>query len=236
MIRISFIIWLVISSFVCFAQYKDAGMWTDATFVSAINKKLDLAFSPEIRLNENITRISRIFADLGLQYKLNKHVQASLTSRTGFAQLTDVYQARQRFQFGVGYKIKLHDFSFAITTRWQLATRANTPENDPDLITTIRNKIAVKYSGMKKMDFSTSFELFNKSNLYNSFALQNWRWVASAERKLNKRNFLSIGYLIQKSMLVSPQEIDFVVLVSYQHNLNWKKKKGEKEENPEPSE
>ena len=211
-------------------------MWTDATVVAAINKKLDFAFSPEIRLNENISRISRIFADLGLQYKLNKYFQASLTYRSGFAHLVEVYQSRHRFQFGVGYKMKLHDFSFALTTRWQLATRANTPENDPDLITTVRNKIAVKYSGMKKMDFSTSFELFNKSNLYNSFALQNWRWIVSAERKLNKRNFLSIGYLIQKSILDSPQEIDFVILVSYQHDLKWKKNKGGKEVGTKPSE
>ncbi len=227
---------LFFSSLVSFSQYKDAGMWIDASAVGELNKRLEFSFAPEIRLNENLSRISRLFADIGLQYKLNKHFHTALTYRTGFAQLTDEYQMRNRVQFGIGYKKKLRDFSLALSSRWQLATRANMPENDPDLKTTFRNKISVKYSGVKKIDFSTSFELFNNSNQYSSFTLQNWRWTVSAERKLNKLNYLSLGYLIQKSIDDSPQEMDFVVLVSYQHNLKWKKKKGDKEEDSEPTE
>ena len=84
-------------------------------------------------------------------------------------------------------------------------------------ITIIRNKFGVKYEGVKKYTFSTSYEFFNSVALVNRLEWQNWRWTIEAERKLNKRNFISLGYLIQKDLKSSVPASDFVVLVGYKH-------------------
>ena len=70
---------------------------------------------------------------------------------------------------------------------------------------------------MKKYTFSTSYEFFNSVALVNRLEWQNWRWTIEAERKLNKRNFISLGYLIQKDLESSVPATDFIVLVGYKH-------------------
>ncbi len=213
--------------FIATAQFNDAGMWTSFSCSVDLNKKWQVAASPEVRLNENLSRLSRAFVDLGAQYKYNKHLFLSLTYRGGTAQLQDYFESRQRLQFGVAYKDKIHDFSFSIQSRWQAAVRAFSPESDADFITTIRNKAQVKYTGLKGIDLATSFELFNNTKHYQQFVLQNWRWVASAEKKINKTNSISLGYLIQKDLLSSPQKIEYVVLLAYQISLERKKEEKE---------
>ncbi len=209
------------------AQFKDAGMWTDFTCSVDLNKKWQVAASPEVRLNENFSRVSRAFVDLGAQYKYNKHLFLSLTYRGGAAQLTDYFETRQRLQFGVAYKNKIHDFTLALQSKWQAAVRSLSPESDADFITTMRNKLQVKYTGLKGIDLATSFELFNNTKQYQQFVLTNWRWIATVDKKINKTNSISLGYLIQKSLLDSPQKIDYVLLLSYQINLERKKEKKE---------
>lgn len=215
------------------AQYKDAGMWLDAGLSMQLSKRLEVSVNPEIRLNENISRISRAFADLGLQYKFSKYFFTTFTYRSGIAQTRFGPDLRQRMQFGIGARGRVEDFTVTLQTRWQGQITSISAESDADFVTTLRSRIQVKYSGLKKTDLSTSFETFNTTSIYQNFDLTNWRWMANLERKLNKRQSLTIGYLIQKSLTDSPMEMDYVFLLSYQYSLNLRKKEEEKNDSPE---
>lgn len=210
------------------AQYKDAGMWTDLSCSFEPTKKWQLSASPEIRLNENLSRLSRAFVDFGAQYKYKKHFYLSATLRVGAAHIQDYFEARQRLQLGIAYKDKIGDFSFAVQSRWQAAVRPAASENDADFTTTMRNKAQLKYTGLKGVDLGTSIELFNNTQQYQQFQLQTWRWVINVDKKINKQNSIALGYLIQKNIVESPQEMDFVLLLSYQITFEQKKENEKK--------
>ncbi|MFN0031343.1 MAG: DUF2490 domain-containing protein [Flavobacteriales bacterium] len=213
------------------AQFKDAGMWTSLALSAELSKKLEVSISPEVRLDENITRLASAFTDAGAQYKFSKRLSISATYRGGVRRNDLFFDPRQRLQLGVALKKKWNDFTFTYQPRWQFAIANFAGESDADFVTTVRNRFKVNYSGLKKTDISTSFETFNATENNTNLALQNWRWIGEVERSLNKSQSLSVGYLVQKSLHDSPQEMDFVLLVSYQLQLDLKKK-GDKNDEP----
>lgn len=211
------ILFIFLSCFLS-AQEKDAGLWTGIGLSYDVNKKLEVSISPEFRLEENISRVGSVFCDFGAEYKLGNGFFATATYRGGAKNRIDYFQTRQRLQLGLGYKWKSEDFSISYALRYQGSIQGGlSGDSDADFITIIRNKFAVKYEGVKKYTFSTSYEFFNSVALVNRLEWQNWRWTIEAERKLNKRNFISLGYLIQKDLKSSVPASDFVVLVGYKH-------------------
>jgi hypothetical protein len=206
------------------AQENDAGLWTGIGLSYEVNNKFELSVAPEFRLEENISRIGSAFCDVGAEYKLGNGFFATMTYRGGAKNRIDYFQTRQRLQLGLGYKWKADDFSLSYALRYQGSIQGGLAgDSDADFITIIRNKIGVKYEGVKKYTFSTSYEFFNSASSSNPLEWQNWRWTIEVERKLNKRNFVSLGYLIQKDLVSSVPSSDFVVLVGYKHIFKKKK-------------
>jgi len=218
------------------AQYRDAGMWASFSANVDYKKRWEFSISPEMRLNENYSRVARLFADVGAQYKFSKQFFVTATYRGGARNAGDGFESRQRFQVGLGLRHKWNDFTITYQPRFQVSLEPHSSESDADFATTMRNKLQVKYEASKKMEYSTSFELFSNTAQYQQFVLQNWRWIAEAERRINKRNSVSLGYLIQKSLLDSPQELDYVLLLSYQVNLTTGKNKKKKQDEDLPEE
>jgi hypothetical protein len=193
-----------------------------------VKKRLELSLGTEARLNENITQLSSAFTDLGAQYKINKQIYATATYRLGTKSSGDFYELRQRFQLGLQFKKKWNDFTLAYQPRWQASVTNNQGESDADFVTIIRNRFKIQYGGIKKTNISTSYEFFNLASQYTPFLWRGWRWVTEVERDITKNSSASLGYLIQKNLLSSPQEMDFVFLLSFQQKLKWKSKSKEK--------
>jgi hypothetical protein len=61
--------------------------------------------------------------------------------------------------------------------------------------------------------------MFNSISAYQDLALTNWRWTAQVSRKITKKQTVVAGYLIQRDLTESPQEMDYVILVSYKVEL-----------------
>ena len=225
---------LVVFTFIpvwALAQYRDAGLWSSVSASAQVSKKFQINLAAEIRLSENLSQLSRAFSEVGVEYKLRKWLDGSLTYRGGTANNQSSYDYRQRLQFGLAAKKKFDDFALSLQTRWQLGINGPNSDSDSDFYTTLRNKFQFKYTGLKNLDLATSYEIFNNSGAYQSLILQNWRWVISAEKKINKKNYLSVGYMIQKGLLDSPQELDFIILVNYKIEFDLRKK----DKNPEES-
>lgn len=203
-----------------YGQYKDAGMWASGQLEYAFNKKTEFSFSPEIRLNENYTRWRNIFSDVSVSYKLQKGLSAEFTYRFGYRNnVVDGISYRQRLQFGLGYKIKWRDFSFSWLSRYQASVVAAGSDRDADFITNWRNKFSVRFDGVKKYEFSSAFEFFHGQAEGNVLYWQDWRWTGAVERKINKRNYIGVGYLIQKDLTAAIPAYDFVTTLNYKYVL-----------------
>ncbi len=213
-------------------QYMDAGMWASGKVDYSLNKKTELSFSPEIRLNENLTRWRNLFADLGASYKLQKGLSAEFTYRFGYR--NNVFEGitfRQRLQFGLGYKTKWNEFTFSWLTRYQASLVAIGAERDADFVTSWRNKFGVRYGGIKKLELTSAFEFFHGDSNGEPLYWQDWRWTMEAERKINKRNYFSAGYLIQRDLSAAIPSVDYVITLSYKYILT---AKGDSEKDKAP--
>ncbi|MFM9985679.1 MAG: DUF2490 domain-containing protein [Flavobacteriales bacterium] len=217
------------------AQINDAGLWTGVSLNSEVKKDFELSFSPEFRLDENLTRLSSYFMDIGSQYKLNKNLSFSAGYRIGGRNSGDFYNLRQRVQVGLTLKKKVKDFTLSWSPRWQGSIQGVGIENDGDFITTLRNRFKAVYGGIKKYEISSSFEFFNSTSAYSPPYLQNWRWILNLERDLKKGQSFSVGYLVQRDLTESPMEMDFVFLLNYSIRMDIYKKKVEKKDEEKKS-
>lgn len=215
---------------------KDAGLWAGYTFNLKYKKKWEFAVNPEIRFNNNLSQLSRVMADIGLEYKPNKTFFAGISYRTSTRVEDDWQDTRERIQFGLGVKHEWRLFTFSFQPRYQASLQQVSSDGDADFETTLRNKLTIKYDINKKLNVSNSFELFNNSTPGMELRLENWRWKGDIGYDINKRNSMSVGYMIQKAIYKSPQEMDFVFLVSYKTELNLSKKAKKEGENPTPVE
>jgi hypothetical protein len=194
-------------------------LWMDVGFSRELGERFELAMSPEVRLNENLSRWSRLFADVSLEYKHNKHISLSATYRGGAGNDGVHVDGRHRVQYGLGLKHKWKDWTLHYQSRLQFALNAAWSDADVDFNTTWRNRITLKYGGLKKTDLATAYEVFNSVSAYQELAITNWRWTAQVARKINKKQSVALGYLIQRDLTESPQHLDFVFLLSYKVEL-----------------
>ena len=217
--RISLVVALLLGAARMFAQTKDAGLWMDFGFSHEMGDRFELTVSPEIRLDENLTRWSRLFADASLEYKYNKHFSLSAAYRGGVGNDGVHVDGRHRMQYGLGVKHKWNDWTVQYHSRVQFSLNAAWSDADADFNSTWRNRISVKYGGLKKTDLATSYEIFNAVSAYQELAWTNWRWTAQVTRKISKKQSAALGYLIQRDLTNSPQHLDFVILLSYKVEL-----------------
>jgi hypothetical protein len=207
----------------------DAGLWTGMSIGLDLRKGLKWEIAPQIRFDQNMSRVSGAFSDFGIEKKLHDNLDLSIEYRGGLRRNDDFYEGRHRFSTGLSAKADLKDFRFSYTIRYQLSPRLNGGEGDVDLKNVLRQKFGLKYGGIKKYEIATSFEVFADGD---EAGFSDWRWQGSVERKFSKRKFLSLGYLIQKNLY--DLNMDFVVVVSYKYELKSFKKSKEEEPAPQP--
>jgi hypothetical protein len=205
------------------AQYtQDAGGWFSSK-VSFDGKDGRVFYvAPELRLDENLTRVSGAFSDFGVQQKVMKGVQLQAEFRTGIRQDWEYLSYRQRLGLGLSGEINIGDWELGILLRqqWGQSNFDFSDKVDLDTRTVSRARASVKYAYSKKLNFYTSHELFfNTTDL----AYTSWRWQGGLNRELNKNQSLKVGYLIQQDQRSGEQ--DFVVTAGWVYQFKrWKEK------------
>jgi hypothetical protein len=207
----------------------DAGLWTGLSIGLDLGKGLNGEIAPQLRFDENMSRVSGVFSDFGIEKKIHDNLDLSLEYRGGLRRNDDFYEGRHRFSSGLTAKTDIKEFRLAYTIRYQLSPRLSGGEGDVDLKNVLRQKVGLKYGGIKKYEFATSFEVFIDGE---ETGFSDWRWQGSVERKFSKRKFLSLGYLIQKNLY--DLDMDFVVVVTYKYDLKSFQKSKEEEPTPQP--
>lgn len=206
-----------------YSQVRDAGLWMDVNNKFDVGKGLDANIDPEIRMDENITRLNSFISDFGLTKKISPYFSAQAEYRIGAKREETWYNLRHRIALRLTAKKDVGNFTLSLAGRYQLATHNAGTSDDLDLRNTRRLKATVKYGGIKKWDIASSFEGFNETEYT---LLSDWRWQINLERKISKKKSVTFGYQIQKE--ISSQDMDFIFLLSYKYE--WDKKKKKKEE------
>jgi hypothetical protein len=199
------------------AQEVDNGLWLSPSVEYRGIKKLELTVAPELRWDEDISRLRTRQVDLKARYDFKKGYFAGLSLRIGAIQRNSGWQPRQRIQLNGGKRWKPGDFRIGYTTKVQFTFSGQTRTRDADLNSNFRNKLAVSYAGIKKFTPGISYELFHGLSGRDFLELQDWRFVIEGEFKINKRNYVGLGYLLQQEIQRGIDQRDRVILISYKH-------------------
>jgi len=200
-----------------FAQEIDNGFRFNPSLEYKGLKKVDLEISPELSWDEDVTRLRSRQVDLKGRYNLKKNYFVGLSISFGSVQRNSGLQPRQRIQLNAGKKWKPGDFRIAYTTKIQFSFSSQTRSRNADFNSNWRNKLRLAHSGIKKFTPGISFELFHGLRDGEFLDLQDWRFVIDGEYKIDKRNFIDLGYLIQQEIQPGIDQRDRVILLSYKY-------------------
>jgi hypothetical protein len=214
-----------IASLKAFSQEKDFGVWSSAELGYEVIDDLDVSVSPELRWDQNVTRLRNRQIDFKAKYKLPSDIFFVAAYRVGGIQRNSGWQERKRIQMGGGVKYKMNDFVGTFTTRFQRAVSERTRTRDADLNTNWRNKFAITYKGIKKFDVGVSYEFFHGTQEGEFLDWQDWRFVIEGEYKINKRNYISAGFLVQNEFQIGVDQRDRVLFFGYRHEIKRPSKK-----------
>ncbi|MFN5355425.1 MAG: DUF2490 domain-containing protein [Bacteroidota bacterium] len=201
------------------AQEIDRGLWLNPSVVYKGLKKVDLELSPELRWDQDLTRLRTRQVDLKARYDLKRGYFAGMSLRLGAIQRNSGWQPRQRIQFNGGKKWKPGDFRIGYTTKIQFTLSGQTRTRDADLNSSFRNKLSLNYVRIKKFTPCVSYELFHGLSEEAFLQFQDWRFILEGEYKINKRNSIGLGYLLQQQIRTGIDQRDKVILINYQHTI-----------------
>lgn len=192
----------------------DAKLWTGISISKAIDD-FEFTFSEDVRFDENMTHVDKVFSELGVEYKIVKGLYGGANYR--FSRDNDYtsknYNIRHRFDLSLTLKHKYENFRFSFRTKYQ--TKNATPEeNSP---TFSRNKLAVKYKLENDFTPFISYEFyyqFNEEKIINRTRLS----LGSAY-KINKKSALKFFYLFENRFNVKSLKHNHIYGISYSFEL-----------------
>lgn len=203
-----------------FPQYfdDDAAIWLKVELEKKVTNNLVIQLTTQCRINNNVSQIGQLAADIGLRYKLNKHLKLMADYVYREAQLLDGnYLSIHQFYTGVIFKQQFQRFTFRY--RLRLQTRFKEDEIASEVIwpaSVIRNKFTLKYELTKLWDIYTAYEL--SSPLYNPASLyfNRSRTYVGAAYQLNKSSTIETYFMLQRRYTYNNQPArDFVYGVNY---------------------
>ena len=208
--------------------YSDAGMWNTFSINYAWNKRVTLLFTEEFRLRENYSRLNLFYTNLGVEYKVSRHVKTNLVYRwINKYQEDNTFSFRHRLQWDITAKAFYKKFTLAYRHRLQVEARnIYTSENGrlpewysrhkADLSYDLNNKISPYVS------VETRYQLFDPRNEESDRTWHRIRFQGGVDYTYSKKSKFGIYYLIQKEFNVSASEDIYITGLEYTLNLKRK--------------
>lgn len=194
------------------AQVNDAGAWLSLNFEKKITSSLSFNLSEELRFNENLTELGTFFSDAGISYKIKDFLKISGNYRfINKKRFDNSYSYRHRYYFDLGLKKKIKPLEVLLRLRFQSQYKdifssadGMTPEDY------LRTKLTVKMKIKKSFSPYLYGELFNPLNNPKNKNIDNIRYCAGLEYKINRRYMVDIFYMIQAERNVKNPKTDFL--------------------------
>ena len=207
-----------------FSQYfdDDAAIWLKIELKKKVTNNLALQLTTQCRINNNLSQVGQLAADVGLRYKLNKHLKLIADYVYREAQMLDGnYLSVHQFYTGVIFKQQFQRFTFRY--RLRLQTRFKEDEIASEVIwpaSVMRNKFTLKYELTKLWDIYTAYEL--SSPMYNPALLYftRSRTYVGAAYHLSKSSAIETYFMLQRRYTYNNQPArDFVYGVNYLYSF-----------------
>lgn len=213
MIKKLLLILLIFPLFLEAQIVSDAKLWTGVTVSKKVND-FDFSFKNQIRFNENMSHLYKVFSDLGAEYKITKGLYAETNYR--FNRYNDYetsnYAIYHRFSLGLAYKHKVNLFRFAVKNRIQYATSKSNKIKG----TINRTKFTITYKANDQFRPYAFYELFY---LFNSGYIVATRFSLGAKYAINKNNSIKAYYFFEDTYNISNLKHNHIWGLSYSIKL-----------------
>jgi len=214
----TFKLFLTVAFFVpvmALGQFTDGGVWAGVSLKKDLPNGFDLGVDIQGRTEIMASHLATVFTDVEGSYKVNKWLKTSVTYRFGLLNSLEGYQAtRHRFALDVKVDRDFGKPKFDFRVRYQAGQRSTSEEGISDLRDGIRYRLKGQIKLIKKTELASSFECFQSLDL-TRHSLTDWRWKLEVERKVKKRQYVSVGYLLQREMNTNDPLTEHVVTVGY---------------------
>jgi hypothetical protein len=208
-------------SIFCFCLFLNTFSQRTSTFenwfsASAQNKVQDVTFTIEQGWRVREMYMSRQnYTDLNIAYKLNKHFNFSggyrLALKTSMFNLTKV---NHRLYIDATGSYDLGEVELSLRTKFQYTNLGQEDDIDLPSETFFRNRIKAKIKISDVVSVNASYEMLLIMAPAFKLITEN-RPAIEAQFKLNKKNSLSVGYLIRNYVQVENPLNVHVVAVDY---------------------
>jgi len=179
---------------------QDFGVWVGLIVKKDLPKKFEISLEQQFRTCLNSTRMDAYWAELGVNYKLNKHFKLNGNLRY----IHDI-QKHKAAENSLRYNLDI-EFRKKIKKKYQLSYRLRYQQKFIDLLqrqrttiaekaSAIRNKIKFLLKYKKAHHFYLSTELFVRSKVFREAYLDKLRFNLGDKIKTNVGQFnIAFGY------------------------------------------
>jgi hypothetical protein len=197
-------------------QTRDAGLWAGFTLDFDLKKKFHAGADVQSRWNENITEARSNFIQPWISKDWTDDFSTLFSYRIAARRTLDnIYEGRDRANLDLKYKIKLRDIKIQYRIRLQRELGIFDTERAVNAQSAHRHRIKFGYGINKKFDVSVLGESFFSADKNQEQTLTDLRFKTSVKYKVKKRNYFSVGYLIQKEYNAVNPVMDFNVVIGY---------------------
>ena len=206
---------LLLFPFITKAQVvSDARLWTGVSVSKKIND-FEFSFSEELRFDENVSHIDKVFSEIGAKYKIIKglYTHANYRWSRDNDYETVNYEMNHRIDFGLTYKYKIGKTRLSWRAKYQV-TSASPEENSPKIL---RNKFAANYKFNNKFIPFIAYEFYYQFN--DEKVINRTRIAFGTSYKLNDMSSLKFSYMYENKFNVKYLKHNHVYGVSYSIDL-----------------
>ena len=204
-ITITRILLLVCFPLLVLSQEKDFQTWMSISATKKIAKKTNVLFKEGIRFRENSTIRSKVFSDLRIKRKYNKHFSFALGYR-----FSNVWDNRLNLNYNnriysdIYYKKKIKKrFLLNIRARWLTQGNINGYSD------VFRNKSSISYN-IKKTKLQPEFSL-EYFYYFDSMTIEKLRYTFILSFPISKNLDTDISYRIEKDIITNKPEILYII-------------------------
>jgi Protein of unknown function (DUF2490) len=214
------------------AQY-DAEVWENIYLEKNITPKLVARLNEEGRVTENVGHPSFIYADVGFNYKLNKHVHLALAYvLTQKQQKNETWSTRHQAYFSITLKKKFKNFVFDDRSmfQWQVQDIYSSPTGRYAEYY-VRNKFSIKYEKFFKFQPYLAEEVYyyiNQPYVYWLYDFNRVRYFAGVYYNTSLINQWELYYLFENNfnqfstnpghVSINPQN-NYIIGLGYSHTF-----------------
>jgi len=225
--RAFIIVFLVAIVHVATAQYKnnDAELWTGVSLEKNLAKNLEISFEEQLRLDRNYSSTKVWLHEVGMAYRLNKHLRFRGQYRYSPRREQQGYTYRNvhRYSLDISLRYKKKPFIFNVRNRFQSTYSwydARAENVAPLLGYTYRLKPYVAFDLDKFFQRYIGMEVYYPLNPTDPQPVSNLRMFVGADIELNKYSELTVFYMFQQEQYEANPETDYILGLKYAINLD----------------